>query len=58
MKKRAGILFEAEIVGEAKELPDIGYPIPDMQRNQYELNVLFTRSVREDRATRKENDNN
>lgn len=42
MKKRTGILFEIEIKGEAKEIPDIGYPIPDFIQNQYELEKLFT----------------
>lgn len=57
MIKRPGILFEAEIKGEAKDLPDIGYPIPDYQQNFYELERLFTESFdTELRVTKRQND--
>jgi len=36
--------FNQKIKGEAKELPDIGYPIPDYRQNSYELERLNTRS--------------
>jgi hypothetical protein len=59
MKTRPGLIIEQRIKGEAKELPDIGYPIPDARQNQYELERLFTESYdAEDRALKKENDEN
>lgn len=57
IKKRIGILFEAEIIGTARELPDIGYPIPDYQQNVYELERLFTESFETElRIKKREND--
>lgn len=47
--------FSNKINGRAKELLDIGYPIPDYATNQYHLdNLLTNRSERADRVTRRE----
>lgn len=57
MKYVHGQPFVCEIKGTARELPDIGYPIPGYDQNYYELNRMNTESFETElRVTKKEND--
>ena len=40
MEYKPGKYFEKEVEQGPGEIPDIGYPIPDERRNEYELSIL------------------
>lgn len=59
MRYELGKKFICYFKGEAKEIKDFGYPIPDVAKNQYELDNLFThRSQRQERSIKYEDDYN
>ena len=46
MRYEPGQKFTCRFKGQAKELKDFGYPVPNEAQNQYELDRLFTNQAK------------